>query len=90
VKIFFKRDVRVHIFKNNTVIVDKTIKFKKLESSTTDSIEFSIDKEHLARGGCCLFGGRGVIPEENGTIKIFAKLHRAYKNPEYEITFGEK
>ncbi len=67
VKLMFKKEVKVVLMRKQLVLLDKAVKFKKLEAKTTDMITFPLSRMQLISSGCCIFGG-GQAPEKDGQI----------------------
>ena len=38
----------------------------------------------------CLCCGKIIVPPEDGVVKVWLKLNKPIKNPEYEVKAGEK
>ena len=62
-------------------------KFKNLENKCSDSIDLLVQKDLLMTSKCCR---KPIVPEEDGLVKIWLKLNKPSKNPEYQISIGEK
>ena len=73
--------------KGKETLFSKAVKFRKLESFCNDFVEIPINKDFLIPSGCCV--KKEPLPE-NGSLKIWMKVNKPCKNPEYETTKGEE
>ncbi|CDW76457.1 UNKNOWN [Stylonychia lemnae] len=87
-KVLFKKDVRIIIKKGDRNIVDKTVKFKKLETNCQDSYEFQIASEFVQPGGCLCFSKPDN--SQGRSIKVWLQLRKSLKVPEFEVSDGEE